>query len=95
MATQSAQEVKRARIQFRVRKELKDRIESVAATRGLSITEYVLAVVSEKVDEDLASQSEVFLSQKDRKAFFEMLEERKALPEAWERAKKRAEEMGE
>ena len=62
---------------------------------GLSITEYVLAVVSEKVDEDLESQSEVFLSQKDRKAFFEMLEEREALPEAWKRAKKSAEEMGE
>ena len=63
-----------ARLNFRLRPDLKDRIEKAAAVSGRSITEFAVAALSETADEILERERVVQLSDRDRDIFLKVLD---------------------
>lgn len=57
------------RLAFRMKAELKERIETAAQLLGLSLTDFVLATLSERASEVLDRESTLRLSNRDRKRF--------------------------
>lgn len=63
-----------ARLNFRLRPEIKDRIEKAAAVSGQSITDFAVAALSETADEILESYRMAKLSDRDRDIFLAVLD---------------------
>ncbi len=57
------------RLAFRMKPELKERIETAAQLLGLSLTDFVLATLSERASEVLDRENTLRLSNRDRKRF--------------------------
>lgn len=57
------------RLAFRMKPELKERIETAAQLLGLSLTDFVLATLSERASEVLDRESTMRLSSRDRDRF--------------------------
>ncbi len=82
-----------ARIQLRLQESLKRRIEAVALAKGLSLTDYALGVLAEKVNEDFERQTTVHLARSDRETFFRVLDDERPLGDAWERSAHQASQI--
>lgn len=61
------------RLAFRMKPELKERIEEAAALMGLSLTDFVLSTLSERAAEVLERHRRLTLSDRDRDRFLEAL----------------------
>lgn len=61
------------RLAFRLKPELKERIEEAAALLGLSLTDFVLSTLSERSSEVLDRQRRITLSDRDRDRFLDAL----------------------
>jgi uncharacterized protein (DUF1778 family) len=75
-----------SRVQLRVQDTLRDQIEEQATKSGLTLSEYVIGAISERLRRDQAAASRVELAAKDRNWFFELLDDRSPLPDPWDRA---------
>ena len=62
------------RVAFRVKPELKERIETAAALMGLTVTDFVVATLSERASEVVDRQLRITLSDRDRDQFLAALE---------------------
>lgn len=74
MATPRFRE-KDARIDFRIRPDLKDRIEKAANVSGRSITEFAVSTLLETADEILEHHNVAKLSNRDRDLFLAVLDQ--------------------
>ena len=81
------------RLQLRIREEFRNRIEDQATRTGVTLSDYVVAAVAEKLERDAETANRIQLSEESRAWFFEVLEDTSPLPEAWAEAKKLAEEI--
>ncbi len=90
---QQANSRRAARIQLRLQESLKKRIEAVARAKGLSVTDYALGVLAEKVNEDFERQTTIHLARSDREAFFSVLDDEQPLGDAWERSTHQASQI--
>ena len=63
-----------ARLNFRLRPDIKDRIEKAATVSGKSITDFAVATLSETADEILERHTQAQLSNRDRDIFLAMLD---------------------
>lgn len=61
------------RLAFRMKPELKERIEEAAALMGLTVTDFVVSALSERASEVLERQSGILLSDRDRDRFLKAL----------------------
>lgn len=61
------------RLAFRMKPELKDRIEAAAALLGLNLTDFVLSTLSERASEVVERHRNITLSDRDRDHFLEAL----------------------
>jgi len=61
------------RLAFRMKPELKGRIEEAAALLGLNLTDFVLSTLSERASEVLERYRNITLSDRDRNRFLEAL----------------------
>ena len=61
------------RLAFRMKTELKERIEQAAALLGVTVTDFVIASLSERASEVLARQQLLTLSDRDRDRFLEAM----------------------
>ena len=61
------------RLAFRMKPELKERIEEAAELLGLSLTDFVLSALSERASEVLERHRLIALSDRDRDRFLEAL----------------------
>lgn len=84
------QEVSVSRIQLRVQESLREQIEEQAAHIGLTLSEYVLGAITDRLQRDREASSRVELSSRSRDWFFEVLDNTEALPEDWAKAAKTA-----
>ena len=84
---------KTARLQLRLQESLKQRIESVARAKGLTATDYALAVLAEKANEDFERQTSIVIGPEDREAFFALLDDERPLGAAWRRAADQAKKL--
>jgi len=73
MATQRIQESD-ARLNFRVRSDIKDRIEKAATLSGKSITDFAVSALSDTADEVLERYRAAELSDRDRDIFLSLLD---------------------
>lgn len=64
------------RLAFRMKPELKDRIEEAAALLGLNLTDFVLATLSERASEVVERHRNITLSDRDRDRFLKALNRR-------------------
>lgn len=62
------------RLAFRMKPELKARIEEAAALSGLTLTDFVRATLAERADEVVARHRRITLSDRDRDRFLEALD---------------------
>jgi uncharacterized protein (DUF1778 family) len=63
-----------ARLNFRLRHDLKDRIEKAAAVKGKSITEFAVAALADVAEEVLEQHQTMQLSDRDRDRFLALLD---------------------
>jgi uncharacterized protein (DUF1778 family) len=75
-----------SRVQLRVQDSLREQVEEQAARTGLTLTEYVIGAISERLKRDQEAANRIELAAKDRNWFFDVLDDRSALPDRWERA---------
>lgn len=61
------------RLAFRMKPELKTRVEEAAALMGLTVTDFVVSTLAERAAEVLERQSTLVLSDRDRDLFLEAL----------------------
>ena len=61
------------RLAFRMKPELKERIEAAAALLGLNLTDFVLSTLSERAFEVMERHRNITLSDRDRDRFLEAL----------------------
>ncbi len=61
------------RLAFRMKPELKERIEEAAALLGLNLTDFVLSTLSERAFEVVERHRNITLSDRDRDRFLEAL----------------------
>ncbi len=61
------------RLAFRMKPELKERIEAAAALLGLNLTDFVLSTLSERAFEVVERHRNITLSDRDRDRFLEAL----------------------
>jgi uncharacterized protein (DUF1778 family) len=61
------------RLAFRMKPELKERIEEAAALLGLNLTDFVLSTLSERASEVVERHRYITLSDRDRNRFLEAL----------------------
>ena len=61
------------RLAFRMKPELKERIEEAAALLGLNLTDFVLSTLSERAFEVVERHRNIKLSDRDRDRFLEAL----------------------
>ncbi|NCG19481.1 MAG: DUF1778 domain-containing protein [Rhodobacterales bacterium] len=81
------------RLQLRIRDEFRNRIEDQATRTGVTLSDYVVAAVAEKLERDAEAANRIQLSEESRAWFFEVLEDTSPLPDAWAEAKNLAEEI--
>jgi len=62
------------RLAFRMKPELKERIEEAAALLGLNLTDFVLSTLSERAFEVVERHRNITLSDRDRDRFLEALD---------------------
>jgi uncharacterized protein (DUF1778 family) len=74
MATVSFKE-KDARMDFRLRPDLKDRIEKAASISGKSVTDFAVSTLLETADEILERYHVAELSNRDRDLFLAILDQ--------------------
>ena len=79
-----------SRLQIRIQDTLRKGMEEQAAKLGLSISEYVIGAIVERLRRDTAAASRIVLSNKDRELFFKLLDDTSPLPDSWNRAKELA-----
>ncbi len=65
---------KEARLNFRLRSDLKDRIEKAASVSGKSITDFAVAALIDTADEVLERHHTAKLSNRDRDLFLAILD---------------------
>jgi uncharacterized protein (DUF1778 family) len=75
------------RLQLRVQEEFRRRIEEQASHQGLTLTDYVVAAVAEKLARDAEKANTIRLSEESRAWFFDVLSDTSPLPEAWVEAR--------
>lgn len=80
MATQVLRE-KDARLDFRIRPDLKDRIEKAANVSGRTVTDFAVSTLVDMADEVLERHNVAQLSNRDRDVFLRILD-RDATPNA-------------
>lgn len=61
------------RLAFRMKPELKERIDEAAALLGLTLTDFVLSTLSERAFEVVERHRNITLSDRDRNRFLEAL----------------------
>lgn len=61
------------RLAFRMKPELKERIEEAAGLLGLNLTDFVLSTLSERASEVVERHRNITLSDRDRNRFLEAL----------------------
>ena len=61
------------RVAFRVKPELKERIQTAAALMGLTVTDFVVSTLSERASEVVDRQLRINLSDRDRDLFLSAL----------------------
>ena len=91
MATRTGKE---ARLNFRLPSDLKEVIEEAATAMGQSVSDYAIATLVQKSQAVLQQKQVTVLSNRDRKAFMALLDDRdakpnRALSDAAKRYKKR------
>lgn len=70
------------RLAFRMKPELKQRIEEAAALMGLSVTDFVVTTLAERATQVVERQRAITLSDRDRDRFLEALHRRgRPIPE--------------
>lgn len=79
-----------SRVQLRVQDSLRERIEDQAANLGLTLSEYVVGAIAQRLQRDADAASRIELAASERDWFFQVLDDRSALPERWTRAAKLA-----
>jgi uncharacterized protein (DUF1778 family) len=67
---------KDARLNFRIRPDIKDRIEKAASISGKSVTDFAVAALSESADEVLEHFHVTELSNRDRDVFLAILDQK-------------------
>ena len=87
MATPSMRESD-ARLNFRVRPDIKDRIEKAATVSGKSITDFAVSTLSDTADEILERYKVAELSDRDRDIFLSLLDRAEKPNRALRRAAK-------
>jgi len=81
------------RLQLRVQDEFRTRIEEQANRQGLTLTDYVVAAVAEKLARDAETANTIRLSEESRAWFFDVLSDTSPLPEAWAEARNLAKDI--
>lgn len=79
-----------SRIQLRVQDSLRAQLEEQASHIGLTLSEYVLGAITDRLQRDREASSRLELSSQSRDWFFELLDNTDALPEGWSKAAKAA-----
>ena len=82
-----------SRLQLRIKEDFRSRIEDQADRQGVSLTDYVVAALVEKLARDAESANRIALSQASRAWFFTVLEDTTPLPEDWVEAQRLAESI--
>ncbi|MBI3930015.1 MAG: DUF1778 domain-containing protein [Armatimonadetes bacterium] len=62
------------RLAFRMKRELKARVEEAASLMGLTVTDFVVSTLSQRASEVLERQNNLTLSDRDRDRFLEALD---------------------
>ena len=75
-----------SRVQLRVQESLRERLEEQAARSGVTLTEYVIGAITERLRRDQEAANRIELAASDRNWFFDVLDDRSPLPDRWERA---------
>ncbi|MBT3223835.1 MAG: DUF1778 domain-containing protein [Proteobacteria bacterium] len=78
------------RVQLRVQDNLREQIEEQAARLGLTLSEYVIGAIADRLQRDAEAASKIKLVAESRDWFFDVLEQNSALPDSWNRAAKNA-----
>ena len=84
-----------SRIQLRVQDTLREQIEEQADRLGISLTDYVVSAISERLQRDINAATQIELLAKDREWFFSVLDDRSELPKRWDRAAANAKAIAE
>jgi uncharacterized protein (DUF1778 family) len=79
-----------ARLQLRIHETLRNRIETEAGRKGLSLTDYAVAAIAEKLDRDEETATRITIAREHQAAFFQMLDDRSPLSDEWDEARKLA-----
>lgn len=75
-----------ARLQVRLQDTLRERIEDQAGRLGVTVTEYVVTALLDRLQRDDAQANHILLAADARAWFFDVLEDRDPLPDTWEAA---------
>lgn len=75
-----------SRVQLRVQEALRERIEEQASRLGLTLTEYVIGAIADRLDRDAQAATRLEWAADQRELFFELLDDRSELPQPWQQA---------
>lgn len=81
------------RLQLRIKDEFRSRIEDQASRQGVTLTDYVVAALVEKLARDAESANRIRLSEESRAWFFEVLDDTSPLPAEWLDAQQMAKDI--
>ena len=84
-----------SRVQLRVQDALREQIEEQASRQGLTLSEYVVGAITQRLRRDAEAAALIELAAESRGWFFEVLDDRSALPAEWATAAKTARQIDE